>query len=225
MVALPDGVGFDLWLKSRPDLYSIPDRENYPSIQSAVSIVAQFLLAGLSDSFSPYIFLTITQILFIISYSSLVYWDISIGYRWFCFMIVGFDSVNQAIVSGQINRTLRRDAEERAFVIGYSDAVSQAMNIWTNIVFFPTSQAPEFRNGYIASLSGAVVMLVLPIGLYFGNRHDAKVYALQEPTYCEQEILNGEIAPRTLITDAEKNAVIIHRTATDEGSNSEDQLH
>lgn len=177
VVALPDGVGFDLWLKSRPDLYSIPDRENYPSIQNAVGVVAQFLLAGLADTFSPYIFLTITQVLFVISFSSLVYWDIPIGYKWFCFMIVPFDLVNQSLVSGQINRSLRRDAEERAFVIGFSDAISQVMNIWTNIVFFPTSQAPEFRNGYIASLSGALVLLFLPIAGWYGDRYDTKKFA------------------------------------------------
>ncbi|VEU23245.1 DEKNAAC104377 [Brettanomyces naardenensis] len=177
VVALPDGLGFPLWLKANyPERYSETNVNNYPSIQSAVGVVAQFVLAGLSDSFSIYPFLSITQILFIISYSSLAAWNIPIGYRWFCFMIVGFDSVNQSIVSGQINRSCRRDAEERAFVLGFSDAVSQAMNIWTNIVFYPTEDAPKFHLGYIISTVAAVIMLFMPILSWYGDRWDEKVY-------------------------------------------------
>lgn len=177
MVALPDGTGFPLWLEANsPAIYSTTQVNNYPTIQSAVGVVAQFVLVGLTDTFSIYPFLTITQILFIISYASLAAWNIPIGYRWFCFMIVGFDAVNQSIVSGQINRSCRRDAEERAFVIGYSDAVSQAMNIWTNIVFFPTELAPEFHRGYIASTVAAVIMLFLPILSWYGDRWDRKHY-------------------------------------------------
>lgn len=192
VVALPDGTGFDLWLKARSDIYTVSNRENYPSIQSAIGIVAQFVLAGLSDTFSPYIFLTFVQVMFVISYSSLIYWKLPIGYRWFCFMIISLDSTDQAIISGQINRSLRRDAEERAFVIGFSDAVSQAMNIWTNIVFFPTVQAPEFRNGYIASLTGALLMLFLPIGNYFGERYDNKKYALEDLKNAENASVSSE---------------------------------
>lgn len=177
VVALPDGTGLPLWLKSEsPIRFSETQVNNYPSIQSAVSIVAQFVLAGLSDTFSIYPFLTLTQVLFIISYASLAAWNIPDGWRWVCFMIVGFDTVNQAIVSGQINRACRRDAEERAFVLGFSDAVSQAINIWTNIVFFPTDDAPRFRLGYIISCVAAVLLLFLPIISYFGEKWDDRHY-------------------------------------------------
>jgi MFS transporter, ACS family, pantothenate transporter len=174
VVALPDGLGLQLWLTSKPDSFSIEQRNNYPTIQSAVGIVAQFLLGGLSDSYPIYYFLTITQLLFILSYSSLAAWNIPDAYRWFCFMIIGFDSVNQTIVSGWINRACRNDAEERAVVLGFSDAVSQAMNIWTNIVFYPTSQAPQFRLGYIVSTGAAFIMLLLPIWGYYGEKSDGK---------------------------------------------------
>lgn len=217
VVALPDGTGFDLWLKARSDIYTVSNRENYPSIQSAIGIVAQFVLAGLSDTFSPYIFLTFVQVMFVISYSSLIYWKLPIGYRWFCFMIISLDSTDQAIISGQINRSLRRDAEERAFVIGFSDAVSQAMNIWTNIVFFPTVQAPEFRNGYIASLTGALLMLFLPIGNYFGERYDNKKYALEDLKNAENASVSSEeiIEPGTEKAPYELNQEIVTDSASE----------
>lgn len=224
VVALPDGTGFDLWLKSRPDLYSIPDRENYPSIQSAVGIVVQFFCAGLSDTFSPYIFLTFVQTFFVISYSSLIYWDIPLGYRWFCFMIIAFDGTDQAIISGQINRALRRDAEERAFVIAFSDAVSQAMSIWTNIVFFPTEQAPEFRNGYIASLTGALLMLFLPIGNYYGERYDKKKYALEDLRRQEEASITsgeneiGETSSVENLEESGKTPYEVRQSVADSGS-------
>lgn len=193
VVALPDGTGFDLWLldqrqrhfglnkyKGHPDpsahAYTTGEVNNYPSIQSAVGIVAQIFFAGLSDTFPDYIFSTITQLLFIISYSSLAAWNIVDGFRWFCFLVISLDGVNQAIVTAQINRACRRDAEERAFVLGFSDAVSQAMNIWTNIVFYPTTKAPRFHLGYIISDVGAVLMLLLPIFLFLGRRWDQKQY-------------------------------------------------
>lgn len=193
VLALPDGMGFDLWLnankvdpKTGEGMYNQTQVLNYPSIQSAVGITSQFLMAGLSDSFPPYIFLTITQLLFIVSYSSLTYWDIPTGWRWVCFLIIGIVSTNQAIISGMINRTCRRDGEERAFVLGFSDAVSQAMNIWTNIVFMPTSDAPRFHKGYIVSLVAAVIMLLLPIINFFGDRYDIKKYAVLDNEYAEE---------------------------------------
>lgn len=177
VIALPDGTGFPLWLYSlSPEKYSVSQVNNYPSIESALSIVVQFIFAGLSDTFSIYPFLIITQLVFVVSYASLTVWNIPIGWRWFCFLVIGFDGVDQAIVSGHINRACRRDAEERAFVLGFSDAVSQAINIWTNIVFFPTSKAPEFHLGYIISLVGALIMLFLPIIAYFGEKWDDKHY-------------------------------------------------
>ncbi|KAA8904580.1 hypothetical protein TRICI_005450 [Trichomonascus ciferrii] len=174
VVALPDGTGFPLWLLSKPETYSTQDYNNYPTIQAAIGVVAQIILGGLADSYSIYPILTFVQTLFIISYSSLAAWNIPDGYRWFCFMIIGFDGVNQLIVSGWINRACRHDAEERAFVLGFSDAVSQAMNIWTNIVFYPTSHAPEFRLGYIISTCAAFIMLLLPLVSIYFEKRDAK---------------------------------------------------
>ncbi|ANB14007.1 putative permease SEO1 [Sugiyamaella lignohabitans] len=175
IVALPDGTGFPLWLKSQsPERFSVAQVNNYPTIASAVGVVAQFLIAGFADSYPVYPFLSLCQVLFIISYSSLAAWDIPDGWRWVCFLIVGFDGVNQMLVSGWINDVTKADAEERAFVLGYSDAVSQAINIWTNIVFFPTEDAPKFHLGYIISTVGAILMLFLPILGYFGERWDKK---------------------------------------------------
>lgn len=174
VVALPDGTVFPLWLKA--EKYSISQVNNYPSIQAAVGIVLQFIFAGLSDTFSIYPFLTVAQLTFIVSFSSLVAWNIPIGWKWFCFLVFGFDGVNQSIVSGHINRACRRDAEERAFVLGFSDAVSQAINIWTNIVFYPTSHAPQFHLGFIISLVGAILMLFLPIIAFYGEKWDEKHY-------------------------------------------------
>lgn len=174
IVALPDGTALPLWLRLEPKRFSIADRNNYPTIQSAVSVVAQFFIAGLSDSYSIYPFLTFIQLLFIVAYSSLAAWNIPDGWRWVCFMIIGFDSVDQAIVSGWINRSCRHNNEKRAFVLGYSDAVSQAMNIWTNIVFFPTSHAPKFHLGFIISTCAAILMLFLPAAYPFLERLDKK---------------------------------------------------
>ena len=132
-------------------------------------------------------------------------------------MIISLDSTDQAIISGQINRSLRRNAEERAFVIGFSDAVSQAMSIWTNIVFFPTVQAPEFRNGYIASLTGALLMLFLPIGNYFGERYDNKKYALEDLKNAENASVSSEeiIEPGTEKAPYELNQEIVTDSASE----------
>jgi len=178
IVALPDGTAFDLWLKEAG--YDESQRTNYPSFQSVTGIVVQFFVAGLSDTFPPYIFLTIVQSLFIISYASLAAWNIPVGWRWVCYMIVGLDTCNQTLVSGQINRSVRRDADERAFVIGFSDAVSQAMNIWTNIAFYPTSKAPEFHLGFIISTIAAAIMLVMPLFQYFLDNWDIRRYAADD---------------------------------------------
>lgn len=211
VVALPDGVAFDLFLKSRPDLYSISDRENYPSIQNAVSVGLQFFCAGLADTFSPYYFLSFALIMVIISYSSLVYWDISIGYKWFCYMMVGFDITIETIISGQLNRSVRRDAEERALVTAFSYAVSQAMNIWTNIVFFPTKSAPEFHNGFIAAVTGAALMLVLPILNYYGDRYDAKKYAMEDRNMGCGDIIVNEDLDESPEDDIEKGPYKVHQ--------------
>nr|UJH94647.1 PfmaC [Starmerella bombicola] len=223
VVALPDGTGFDLWLKAGN--YNESQRVNYPSIQSAVGIVAQFILAGLADTFSPYLLLTIVQCLFIISYSSLTAWNIPVGWRWVCFMIIGLDTTNQTLVSGQINRSVRRDADERAVVIGFSDAVSQAMNIWTNIVFFPTSQAPKFHRGYIASLVGAILMLFLPILHFFGDRYDAKLYAREDLEFIEGRSLNGDSVVTNEVESIGKKKPIVDEASVHGNSSLSDSTH
>ncbi|KAH3671544.1 hypothetical protein OGAPHI_000247 [Ogataea philodendri] len=193
IVALPDGTAMPLWLKYEQKTnhrFTQGDVNNYPTIQSAVGVVAQFFLAGLSDSFSIYPFLAFTQICFIIAYSSLAAWDIAWGWKWVCMLAIGLDVVNQAIVSGWINRVCRHDSRGRAFVIGYSDAVSQAINIWTNIVFYPTSHAPKFRLGFIISTIAAFLMLILPIAeIYLTKRDTAKYIERKERELAEQESL------------------------------------
>ena len=175
VIALPDGTGLPLWLDANsPERFSVEQVNNYPSIQSAFSIVFQIIIGGLSDTLPIYPLLTFIQCMFIISYSSLAAWNIPDGWRWVCFMIVGFDTCDQIIVSGWINRACRHDSEERAFVLGFSDAVSQAINIWTNIVFFPTDDAPKFHLGYIISTVGAILMLLMPVASYYGEKYDNK---------------------------------------------------
>ncbi|ODV83749.1 hypothetical protein CANARDRAFT_202409 [[Candida] arabinofermentans NRRL YB-2248] len=177
VVALPDGTVMPLWLSYEQETngrFTVSQVDNYTTFQSVVGIVAQFFLAGLSDSFSIYPFLSAVQCTFIVIYSSLAAWNIPYGWKWTCMLLIGLDGVNQAIVSGWINRVCRHDSRERAFVIGYSDAVSQAMNIWTNIVFYPTSDSPKFHKGFIASTCGAIIMLFLPIISIFLTKWDVK---------------------------------------------------
>lgn len=182
VVALPEGQGFQLWLDDNsPERFTQAQVNNYPTIQNAIGIVAQIICGGLSDTFSFYPFLAFVQVTYIVCYSSLAAWNIADGWRWVCFMIIGFDGVDQAIISGWINRTCRKNANERSIVLAYSDAVSQAINIWTNIVFFPTDHAPRFQRGYIAATVGAFLMLLLP---YLGKwmegeeeREDAPISA------------------------------------------------
>lgn len=203
VTAQPGQNAFDLWLldqheryyglrsyKDNPDTsahgYTTSDVNNYPSIQSAVGIVVQFIFAGLADTYPDYIFSTVTQCLFVISFSSLAAWNIPDGFRWFCYLAMSLSGVNQAIVTAQINRACRRDAEERAFVLAFTDAFSHIMYIWTNIVFYPTSKAPRFHLGFIMSDVAAIIMLLLPIFLWFGRKYDQKKYIAEakanEPT-------------------------------------------
>lgn len=193
VTAQPGQSSFDLWLldqherhyglssyKGQPESsahdYSTSDVNNYPSIQSAVGIVVQFIFAGLADTYPDYIFSTITQALFVVSFSSLAAWNIPDGFRWFCYLVMSLSGVNQAIVTAQINRACRRDAEERAFVLAFTDAFSHVMYIWTNIVFYPTSKAPGFHLGFIMSDVAAIIMLLLPIFLWLGRRYDETKY-------------------------------------------------
>ncbi|GME73428.1 unnamed protein product [Ambrosiozyma monospora] len=194
IVSLPDGTAMPLWLdweRKHNHRYTVSQVDNYTTFQGVISIVGQFFLAGLSDSYSIYPFLSFVQLCFIVSYSSLAAWNIPFAWKWICMLIIGLDSVNQAIVSGWINRVCRHDSRERAFVIGYSDAVSQAINIWTNIVFYPTSHAPKFHLGFIISTVAAILMLFLPILGHFGSKWDTQ-RRLKE---IEQEV--GEIRSST----------------------------
>ncbi|KAG7704086.1 hypothetical protein KL932_004698 [Ogataea haglerorum] len=200
IVALPDGTVMPLWLKYEAKVhnrFTVSQINNYPTLQAVVGVVAQFFLAGLSDSFPIYPFLAFTQICFIIAYASLAAWNIAWGWKWVCMLAIGLDSVNQAIVSGWINRVCRHDSRERAFVIGYSDAVSQAMNIWTNIVFYPTSHAPEFRLGLIVSTVAAALMLVLPAVEVYLTKRDTKKYVEEK---------QRELVDRISVSSNEKGA-------------------
>lgn len=197
VIALPDGLAFPLWLKS--EHYPIYQVNIFPSIQSVVGICLQFIFAGLSDMFSIYPFLTISQLTFIVAFSSLVVWNIPVAWKWFCFLTFGLNGVNTSIVSGHINRACRRDAEERAFVLGFSDAASQVVNIWTNIYFYPTKDAPQFHLGFIVSLIGAFLLLFLPVTAFAGEKWDELKYD-DTITIDSDEISDTESSRRLLST-------------------------
>ncbi|GIZ49520.1 hypothetical protein CKM354_001255000 [Cercospora kikuchii] len=150
-----------LWMKSRG--YSLVQQNNYPTIVHATGIVATFAYCYISDKLrSRWQCSLAIGFTFIISSAILVSNPSSDGVYFFAFYLLGTTYAPQALWYSWMADLTGHDLQLRAITTGFMNSFDFAFVTWWPLIFFPVTDAPNYRKGYVASLvTGCLTIPVL----------------------------------------------------------------
>lgn len=141
---------FQLWLKSKG--YSISHVNTYPTITNAVGVIMTLVYAWTSDTifkgerWQPIVF---SGMLSIVVYSSLAAWNISDGWKWACFILVGFGGGISGLTFAWAHEICGDDNEERALVTGAMNEMAYVFQAWLPLLIWKVTEGPRYPKGYI----------------------------------------------------------------------------
>lgn len=112
-----------LWLKSLkyPDgtpKYSVELINTIPTAIQAIIAVTTFLAGSLAGIWSPFAMLAFVQGINLVAVVVLRIWTVADGLKWAGYFLLGLMGAPNPLFFGWINRITKRNAEERAVVMG-----------------------------------------------------------------------------------------------------------
>ncbi|KAJ5385920.1 hypothetical protein N7509_008461 [Penicillium cosmopolitanum] len=150
---MPYSTPFSLYLKARPDIYSISRINTLPTIATALSVVAALAAGITADRLRNFwIPSVLTSIPVLIGLILLVVYNVGETGRVAAFIITGFEGAISPLTMSWATTAMANDAEERAIVTASMNAIGQAMAAWTQILQYPAEKAPRFQAGFLSNL-------------------------------------------------------------------------
>ena len=152
--------GYLLWLKSL-GRYSQAKVNELGTISPAIGIFYVLFICFISDLVvGPAWAITIAHVWNIIGLVILVIWDVPESALWFAFMTTYSSVAMSAVLYGWVNAVMGKSSAERSFAIVLLNTVAQSTTAWTQLLVFPTKEAPRFRKGYSFVLANAVCLII-----------------------------------------------------------------
>ncbi|OKL61016.1 hypothetical protein UA08_03111 [Talaromyces atroroseus] len=156
---------FSLYLKDSVNpKYTTAQINDYPTVTSAVQIVACLVYAWVSDGLLDGrrwpVLLFATTISFVL-YVSLAVWDIPEGWRWACYIIAGQGVIVSPLILVWATEICSDDAEERAIVVGTTNDFGYVISAWLPLIIWQTVDAPRYHKGFITASCSCVAAVVL----------------------------------------------------------------
>ncbi|EXJ88504.1 hypothetical protein A1O1_05434 [Capronia coronata CBS 617.96] len=150
----------NLWLKA--DGYSVEQVNNYPTIASAVGIVASWLGTTLAGGvIEPWIMFAIGCTSSIFGAIVMTVWNVPKAFKFFSWCIMGVFTMLSPIIWSTVNVVLKGDAEKRSIVIASMMTFGYAFYIWVPLLLYATVDAPQWKKGWPACIAFSVVMFLL----------------------------------------------------------------
>lgn len=152
-----------LWMASQG--YTVVQQNNYPTATFATGILGTVFYAVLSDKiqsrWQPSIGIGLT---FVIGSAILVGLPVdNKAGHFFAFYLLGTTYAPQAIWYSWMADVTNHDFQLRAITTGFMNSFDFAFVTWWPLIFYPVTDAPNYRKGYIASLVTGT--LVIPLVL------------------------------------------------------------
>ncbi|KAF7563921.1 hypothetical protein G7046_g184 [Stylonectria norvegica] len=157
--------GFQLWLKGSG--HSISQINTIPTITNAVTVITTLIYAWTSDTifkgerWPPIVF---SGLLNIVVYSSLAAWNIPDGWKWACFILMGFGGGISGLTFAWAHEICKDDNEERALVVGTMNEMAYVFQAWLPLLIWKTTEAPRYLKGwttmvfFAAGMAGTAVL-------------------------------------------------------------------
>jgi ACS family pantothenate transporter-like MFS transporter len=140
-----------LWMASRG--YSVIQQNNYPTIVHGMGIVATFAYCYISDKVQSRYGCSLAIGFTFIFCSAILVSDPGPDWAYFlAFYLLGTTYAPQALWYTWMADLTGHDLQLRAITTGFMNSFDFAFVTWWPLVFFPVTDAPNYRRGYIASL-------------------------------------------------------------------------
>lgn len=155
---------FQTWIKQSlklgPEIYN-----TYPSAVTGIGMGLTILFAYVNNYLggrNNFVFVSLFFILVMVGCVSLSIWDISRGWHWVSYFIIGAPtSWGQPMIFSWLNRLLFEDDMKRNFLVVSTNVLAYVTNAWVPILVWDTRDQPEYHIGfsYTAGLCGLGLVL------------------------------------------------------------------
>ncbi|OQE17534.1 hypothetical protein PENSTE_c020G07749 [Penicillium steckii] len=163
-----------LWMASRG--YTTIQQNNYPTGIGGPAILATIAYAVISDKLQSRWEVSIAiGFTFVIGSAILVSSPSTDAGYFVAFYLLGSGFACQAVWYSWMADVTAHDFQLRAITTGFMNSLDMAFSIWWPLIFFPATDAPDFRKGYIASLvTGALTLPFIGVIAYLEKRDRAR---------------------------------------------------
>lgn len=147
----------------------------YPLSLISVAIFSTLVAAYTTDFVGSRFWVNpLMGLLICISSIMLLVWNIPYGAKFFAFALQGVGYMGQATNFAWANIVCRHDEQERAMVLAGMNVVSNVVNSWWNIVLWPATDAPRYRNGWISMFPLSVFTTAVALAIVYLERRDRR---------------------------------------------------
>lgn len=153
--------GYLLWLKSL-GRYSTSRINALGTIVPSVGIFYTLFICFASDLLiGPAWAITVAHLWNITGLVIQVIWDVPEAALWFSFITTYAAVSMSSVLYGWVNTQLRSSPAKRSFTLVLINSISQSTALWTQLLTFPTVEAPRFTKGYSFVLGNAICLVFL----------------------------------------------------------------
>ena len=147
-----------LWLASRG--YAVVEENNYPTAVYGAAIVGTVFYSFISDKIqSRWQCSLAIGVTFIIGSAILIANPRADAGHFFAFYLLGTTYAPQALWYSWMADVTAHDFQLRAITTGFMNSFDFGFSTWWPLIFYPVTDAPNYRKGYIASIiTGALVI-------------------------------------------------------------------
>jgi ACS family pantothenate transporter-like MFS transporter len=161
---------FQLWMASRG--YTTVQQNNYPTGLYGVAIVATVFYSVLSDKIqSRWQCSLAVGFTFVIGSAILIANPRKDAGHFFAYYLLGSTYAPQALWYSWMADVTTHDFQLRAITTGFMNSFDFAFVTWWPLIFYPVTDAPNYRKGYIASIiTGALILPLVLVIAYLEKR-------------------------------------------------------
>ena len=139
----------------------------YPTTTNAVQVVTTLIYAWTSDTIfrgARWPAMLIGGTMNIITSASLAYWNIADGWKWACYVLMGFGGGLSGLIYAWCHEICADDNEERALVSATMNEMAYVCQAWLPLIVWQQVDAPQYHKGFITVSCISAVLMITALG-------------------------------------------------------------
>lgn len=164
---------FTLFLKSlkHPDgssVWSVAAVNAIPIAGGAITVVMVWVWAYISDVCQTRWLVVVAQaIIGIIPCIIMSIWTVPLSAKYFAYFCTYISLATAPPIFAWMSDLSPHDAEQRAFILGFTIAFYYAVSAWSNVLIWPAGEAPHYSHAWQSSIALWLVVILAACALRF----------------------------------------------------------